>query len=306
MITRFAPSPTGPLHLGHAFSAMLAHDMAMAAGGTFLLRIEDIDRQRSKPEWEAQIYDDLRWLGLWWPEPALRQSERQPAYDAALDALWDRGLLYPCTCNRRDIMQAASAPQEGAPLVGPDGVIYPGTCRGRMPLPHSMTPRPADTALRLDLAQAALAQNGFDHRTEPDTAWRQVRSFLETGAGPDGQTGQIDVDYDSLQAKVGDVVLARRDMGTSYHLSVVLDDAAQGITHVVRGADLFEATRIHVALQGLLSLPTPVYHHHRLIRDDAGKRLAKRDDARALSKYRAEGATPNDIRALVGLPPSLF
>ncbi|MEL6449691.1 MAG: tRNA glutamyl-Q(34) synthetase GluQRS [Pseudomonadota bacterium] len=301
--TRFAPSPTGPLHLGHAYSALLAHDMAMAQNGTFLLRIEDIDRARSKPEWEAQIYDDLAWLGLWWPTPVLRQSDRQTAYDAALDTLWDRALLFVCTCNRRDIAAAASAPQEGAPLTGPDGIIYPGTCRdrARSGLPPELTPRPRDAALRLDVWQAELARNGFHPRAgEPGL----FASFTETGAGADGQTGLITFTYQEIIDTIGAVVLARRDMGTSYHLSVVLDDAAQGVTHVVRGADLFEATKIHVLLQGLLGLPTPAYHHHRLIRDEAGKRLAKRDDARALSKYRAEGASPDDIRRLVGMPPA--
>ncbi|MBU1836265.1 MAG: tRNA glutamyl-Q(34) synthetase GluQRS, partial [Alphaproteobacteria bacterium] len=144
MITRFAPSPTGPLHLGHAYSALFAHDMARAAGGTFLLRIEDIDQSRARPEWESQIYDDLAWLGLTWPTPVMRQSDRLPAYAAALDTLWARGLLYPCTCNRRDILAAASAPQEGAAM-GPDGIIYPGTCRFQ----SRTGPRPLDTALRL-------------------------------------------------------------------------------------------------------------------------------------------------------------
>jgi glutamyl-Q tRNA(Asp) synthetase len=265
LITRFAPSPTGPLHLGHAYSAMLAHDMAVAAGGTFLLRIEDIDRSRSRPEWEAQIMDDLHWLGLAWPMPVMRQSDRQAVYDAALNTLWQRGLLYPCTCNRRDILTAASAPQEGAPM-GPDGVIYPGTCCHK---PRS-GPRPTDIALRLDMS---LALQGIDARGLPT----------------------------DMATTIGDVVLARRDMGTSYHLSVVVDDAAQGVTDVVRGEDLSDATPIHILLQRLLDLPTPAYHHHRLIRDEAGKRLAKRDDARAIATYRAEGATPADIRAMVGL-----
>jgi len=245
VITRFAPSPTGPLHLGHAFSALIAHDLALKHGGTFLLRIEDIDASRARPEWEAQIYDDLRWLGLTWPEPVMRQSERQSAYNAALDQLWDSALLFPCTCNRKDIAAAASAPQEGAQM-GPDGIIYPGTCRNR----RRDGLRQFDTVMRLDMEKAA-----------PE-----------------------------LANSVGDVVLARRGMGTSYHLSVVVDDAAQGVTDVVRGQDL------------VLNLPTPTYHHHRLIRDDKGKRLAKRDDARALSKYRSEGASPHDIRRLVGLP----
>ncbi|MCB1367965.1 MAG: tRNA glutamyl-Q(34) synthetase GluQRS [Rhodobacteraceae bacterium] len=285
--TRFAPSPTGPLHLGHAYSAILAHDMAKAAGGAFLLRIEDIDRARSRPDWEAQIYDDLRWLGLAWPEPVRRQSDHLPDYRAALARLWHQGLLYPCTCNRRDIEAAIAAPQEGATLpAGPDGLIYPGTCRGKPRDPSQ--PQPEGAALRLDMARA-LAGSG------------PALGFTETGQGATGETGWQAFTSTDVITAIGDVVLARRDMGTSYHLSVVLDDAAQGISHVVRGADLFEATRIHVVLQGLLGLPTPVYHHHRLIRDEAGKRLAKRDDARAIATYREQGATPGDIRAMVGL-----
>ena len=278
--TRFAPSPTGPLHLGHAYSALLAYNMARAAKGTFLLRIEDIDQSRARPTWEAQIYDDLAWLGLAWPTPVLRQSDNLNSYSQALDRLWEMQLLYPCTCTRRDIETAASAPQEGAPLHGPDGLIYPGTCRDT----HSRSGhRPQDAVLRLDMRAALNRLN------DPIT-------YTETGEN----AGQITVTNPA--ETIGDIVLARRDMGTSYHLSVVLDDAAQGITHVVRGADLSEATGIHVILQRLLGLPTPTYHHHRLIRDDAGKRLAKRDDARAIAKYRAEGATPADIRQMVGLP----
>jgi glutamyl-Q tRNA(Asp) synthetase len=284
-VTRFAPSPTGPLHLGHAFSAILAHDMARAAGGTFLLRIEDIDRARSRADWETQILDDLRWLGLAWPAPVMRQSERLPAYRAALGALWARGLLYPCTCARRDIAAAAAAPHEGEPPTGPDGIVYPGTCRARA----RTGPLPEATALRLDMA-AALAALG-----------PAPPGFDETGAGPDGETGRIAVSAGRLVAQVGDVVLARREMGTSYHLAVVLDDAAQGVTHVTRGNDLFAATAIHVVLQRLMGLPTPVYHHHRLIRDEQGRRLAKRDDARALRLYRDAGATPQEIRRRVGL-----
>ncbi len=239
--------------------------MAKAASGTFLLRIEDIDQSRARPEWEAEIYDDLHWLGLSWPSPVMRQSTRFQVYSTALDALWERGLLYPCLCNRRDILAAASAPQEGAPL-GPDGVIYPGTCRNRA----RSGPRPVDTALRIDMR---MAMQAVDMSEIPS----------------------------NIDQSIGDVVLARRDMGTSYHLSVVVDDAAQQVTDIVRGADLQDATPIHIMLQRLLDRPTPKYHHHRLIRDDAGKRLAKRDDARALSKYRTEGATPDDIRRMVGL-----
>ncbi|MFT6024120.1 MAG: glutamyl-Q tRNA(Asp) synthetase [Ascidiaceihabitans sp.] len=280
--TRFAPSPTGPLHLGHAYSALLAHDMAHQNGGEFLLRIEDIDQSRARDEWEQQIYDDLAWLGLSWPEPVLRQSDRISTYQDALHRLWSHELLFPCHCNRKDIIKASSAPQEGAPMIGPDGMIYPGTCQN---MPRTAPDLTTDTALRLNLSR--LKQ------------WSA--QFTETGAGPDGETGPITVTDHDIKTQIGAIVLARRDMGTSYHLSVVLDDAAQGITHVVRGQDLFEATKIHVLLQHLLDLPTPTYHHHALIRDDAGKRLAKRDDARAISKYRDDGCTPADIRALVGL-----
>ncbi|MEM7491428.1 MAG: tRNA glutamyl-Q(34) synthetase GluQRS [Pseudomonadota bacterium] len=269
MITRFAPSPTGPLHLGHAWSATRAHDLARARDGTFLLRIEDIDRQRSKPEWEAQLKDDLRWLGISWDAESMRQSDRMAAYAAALDGLWDRGLLYPCTCTRRDIAAALSAPQEGA---GPDGPVYPGTCRPTDGA--SVTgPRPENVHLRLHIARALAG-------IEDDL------SFAETGPFAPGTVRTAPSAY---RDRIGDVVLARKDFGTSYHLSVVLDDAAQGVTHVVRGADLFEATPIHVLLQHLLGVSTPVYHHHELIRDAAGTRLAKRDDARSIASYRAAG-----------------
>ncbi|NOD46288.1 MULTISPECIES: tRNA glutamyl-Q(34) synthetase GluQRS [unclassified Ruegeria] len=290
-LTRFAPSPTGPLHLGHAYSALMANDMAKAESGQFLLRIEDIDQSRSRRHWEDQIYDDLTWLGLNWPRPLMRQSDRMAVYDAALDQLWARGFLYPCTCNRKDIAAAASAPQEGAPLHGPDGIIYPGTCR-KFNASKDLTQhlRPKHEAVRLDISKACQAIQE-----------RSRLQFTELGSGPDGETGVITFTPDEMETTVGDVVLSRRDMGTSYHLSVVLDDAAQGITRVVRGRDLFEATRIHVLLQVLLDLPTPEYFHHDLIRDDAGKRLAKRDDARAIAKYRAEGASPADIRRMVGL-----
>jgi glutamyl-Q tRNA(Asp) synthetase len=277
MRTRFAPSPTGPLHLGHAYAAILAHDMARAAGGAFLLRIEDIDQSRARPEWEKQIYDDLAWLGLTWDGPVMRQSERMPAYRAALDRLAAQGLTYACTCTRRDIDAALAAPQEGAVVTGPDGPLYPGTCRrARHPAKGA--------ALRLDISRA-VALTG-------------ATRFTETGPA---HAGTIETAPEAYLRQIGDIVLARRDMGTSYHLSVVIDDAAQGITHVTRGEDLFEATKIHVLLQRLLALPTPLYHHHRLIRDEIGKRLAKRDDARAIAGYRSDGATPADIRRMVGL-----
>ncbi|WP_294930539.1 tRNA glutamyl-Q(34) synthetase GluQRS [uncultured Paracoccus sp.] len=277
--TRFAPSPTGPLHLGHAFAALIAAQLADP--GEFLLRIEDIDRARSRAAYEAAILDDLRWLGLTWPEPVMRQSERLPAYRAALDRLGAKGLIYPCKCRRADIRAALSAPQEGAPVIGPDGPVYPGTCRHR-----GMDQAAPEDALRLNAARALdlLGLDGLAFRDEniaPGTPHRMTRAqFL---------------------AQVGDIVLARRGMGTSYHLSVVVDDAAQGITLVTRGADLLDSTFIHILLQKLLDLPLPRYHHHRLIRDEQGKRLAKRDDARAISLYRAEGAGPRDIRRMVGL-----
>ncbi|MDB4198246.1 tRNA glutamyl-Q(34) synthetase GluQRS [Ascidiaceihabitans sp.] len=282
--TRFAPSPTGPLHLGHAYSAMLAYDMAKRLGGEFLLRIEDIDQSRARDSWTQMIYDDLKWLGLEWSEPVMVQSTRHSVYQKALDALWKQGFLYVCHCNRKDILAAASAPQEGSPMIGPDGVIYPGTCRGLVN--DIVNPRPQDAALRLKLCGER----------------NQNHNFNEVGEGPDGETGLIISTRAQMITEVGDIVLSRKDMGTSYHLSVVLDDAAQGITHVVRGHDLFEATKIHVLLQDLLELQTPAYHHHDLIRDDQGKRLAKRDDARAIAKFRDEGYTADNIRKLVGLP----
>ena len=280
--TRFAPSPTGPLHLGHVFSALLAYQGACDAAGQFHLRIDDLDQSRARPEWEAQIYDDLTWLGLEWPTPVMHQSNRLQVYQDSLNILWDLGVIYPCSCSRSDIRAAVSAPQEGAPLLGPDGVVYPGTCRPTTPL---VGPMP-DAVLRLDMARA-LAQ-----LSDP-------LSFEETGASPEGLSGLIQPT--NLISQVGDVVLARRDMGASYHLSVVVDDAAQQISHVIRGKDLFSATQIHVLLQHLLNLPTPIYHHHRLIRDNAGKRLAKRDDARAISTYREAGKTPQDIRQMIGI-----
>ena len=285
--TRFAPSPTGPLHLGHAYSAILAQDLALAKGSEFMLRIEDIDQSRARPEWEAQIYEDLHWLGLTWAEPVMRQSDRLNSYRCTLERLWAEGLAFHCTCNRRDILEAISAPQEGGePPMGPDGVVYPGTCRHRHNA-NGRQPLPKDAALRLDMARTVKRVSTLQ--------------FEETGHGPEGETGTIQFTPNDLIHSIGDVVLARRDMGTSYHLSVVLDDAAQEITHVVRGQDLFEATKIHVVLQRILGLPTPVYHHHKLIRDENGKRLAKRDDARAITRYRSDGLSPEGIRAMLGL-----
>lgn len=277
--TRFAPSPTGYLHLGHAYSALIAH--GRADPGEFLIRIEDIDRARSRAEYELAIEKDLHWLGLDWQRPVMRQSARMPAYEAALNHLISLRLCYPCACTRGDIRAALSAPQEGVVQYGPDGPVYPGTCRGR-PMADA---GPGD-AIRLDMDRALAHLSGA------------FPGF--TDSGPD-HTGRHDLDPAWMHDHVGDIVLARRDMGTSYHLAVTLDDAKQGITEVVRGADLFEATLIHVLLQTLLGLEIPGYHHHRLIRDEAGKRLAKRDDARAIRALRAEGFTPADIRTMVGL-----
>lgn len=284
--TRFAPSPTGPLHLGHAYSAILAHDMARAHDGEFLLRIEDIDQSRSRPVWEQQILEDLEWLGLSWDGPITHQADQMPRYRETLKDLWSRGLLYPCTCSRRDIAEAVSAPQETASAMGPDGPIYPGTCRGRLQN-SAPQPLPEGVAIRLAMERAIeLLAN------DPHISFQER---LRDGGGT------ISVPTEELLTSIGDIVLARHVMGTSYHLSVVLDDVMAGITDVVRGEDLFQATTIHVLLQRLLGLTTPVYHHHRLIRDEAGKRLAKRDDAKAIRKYREDGLRPEDIREMVGL-----
>jgi len=273
-VERFAPSPTGPLHLGHAFSALTAARHA----DRFLLRMEDIDTARCRPEWEAAILDDLRWLGMTWQEPVLRQSERLHLYRDAVGRLTEAGLTYRCTCTRADIKAAFSAPQEGAPMHGPDGLIYPGTCRNAG---HVAT----DAAIRLNMA-AAIAAIGDVSRI----------GFTEL----DFEPGRHALDAEALLHNVGDIVLARRDIGTSYHIAVVIDDAAQGVTHVTRGRDLFPATPLHRPLQVLLDLPEPIYRHHRLIRDENGKRLAKRDDARALATLRAEGWSRDDVLHAIG------
>ncbi|WP_164658753.1 tRNA glutamyl-Q(34) synthetase GluQRS [Tropicibacter sp. Alg240-R139] len=278
--TRFAPSPTGPLHLGHAYSALVAFDMAKAEHGQFLLRIEDTDTARARDYWESQIYDDLHWLGLSWETPVLRQSEHLQRYNLSLMQLADRGFIYPCSCRRSDIRAALSAPQEGAPLAPG---VYPGTCRMR-----DMDSRQPGDALRMDLAKA-LEQ------------MPEIR-LIETGLK---HAGTHTVNPAHLIQEIGDPVLGRKEIETpSYVLAAVIDDAAQEITHVVRGEDLYQTTFLQVLLQHLLDLPTPIYHHHRLIRDEAGKRLAKRDDSKAIAKYRDEGTTVADLRSLVGLPQS--
>ena len=249
--TRFAPSPNGPLHLGHALSAIVAHDLAKASGGRFLLRIEDIDGPRSRPELADEFRRDLEWLGLAWDEvPA--QSTRLESYAAAAEALKARGLLYPCTCTRSEI--AAAGAREGA-----EGLIYPGTCKHRPPDPA----RPA--AWRLD-AEKALAETG-------PLVWEDAL------AGPQA------VDLCAL----GDVVLLRKDLPASYHLAVTLDDAADGVTLVTRGADLFAATHVHRTLQALLGLPVPRWHHHALLTDGTGQKLAKRRGSPAFAERRRAG-----------------
>ncbi len=290
---RFAPSPTGFLHLGHAYSALLAWDNANLNDGKFLLRIEDIDTPRCKLEFEQAIYQDLEWLGIKWEKPVLRQSNRQKAYKKIIQKLWDDNILFACTCTRKDI-QIASAPQEGgATILGPDGIVYPGTCH-----PNGVNLKnnsiPPNHALRLSMS------NVLSHFSKSNTDGPMF-TFTESGSGPKGETGEIAITAKELQTSIGDIIIARKDIGISYHLAVVLDDAYQNITHITRGEDLFEATKIHVVLQKLLGLPTPIYHHHKLIRDENGNRLAKRYDAMAIRKYRADGVSPQDIRKMVGL-----
>ena len=272
--TRFAPSPTGPLHLGHAYSALYGHRLAEAKNGLWLLRIDDLDHNRSKPEWTQQIFDDLRWLGLAWPEPVRFQSQETASYQTALDTLARARLIYPCCCNRADIAQAAAAPQEGVPEFGPDGRIYPGTCRHRR-----LSQAGAGDALRLNMRKAVRA-------LQKSVTYEEFGTQLSE---------RITLKPEALIAQVGDVVLRRKDQGAAYHLAVVIDDDAQNITDVVRGADLSAATQIHVVLQQLLNIQTPRYHHHALIRDETGKRLAKRSDSEALSTLRNAGYSAQDI-----------
>ncbi|HEY8066495.1 MAG TPA: tRNA glutamyl-Q(34) synthetase GluQRS [Methylosinus sp.] len=264
-VFRFAPSPNGYLHLGHAYSALLDFDLAQREGGRFLLRMEDIDQGRARPELEAAIYEDLAWLGVVWETPVRRQSEHSADYAAALDQLAALGLLYPCVCSRADIAGASRERDlDGAPL-------YPGTCRGK-----GLARDGAN--LRLDMAKAAALVGG-------EVSWREHGK--EIVAAPQ---------------EWGDVVLARKDIGTSYHIAVTVDDALQGVTDVVRGRDLYEATRIHRLLQELLGLPAPAYRHHALVLDGDGRKLAKSRASEPLRDLRAEGATPADVRAMLGLP----
>ena len=277
IVTRFAPSPTGRLHLGHAYSALFAADAAARAGGRFLLRIEDIDRTRCRPEFETAIYEDLAWLGLEWETPVRRQSDRLAHYRALLERLQAAGVAYPCFCTRRDIQREIER-AGGAPH-GQEGPIYPGTCR-RLD--------PATRAARLDA--------GDPHAIRLDAAAaREATGPLQFD---DRDAGTVTADPDLL----GDVVIARKDIATSYHLAVVADDADQGVTLVTRGEDLLEATHVHRTLQALLGLPAPDYAHHPLLRGADGKRFAKRDRAKTIAELRESGMTPAAVRALAGFP----
>ncbi len=276
VVTRFAPSPTGYLHLGHAWSALFAYESAKREGGTFLLRIEDIDPVRCKPEFAAAIIEDLRWLGLTWEEPVRYQSQHLDDYADALMRLRAMGVIYPCFCTRREIAEEAAAAGHAPHLTETEEVIYPGTCRN----------------LSADERAAKLAE----YR---EANWRLdvTKALTITGAltWHDRERGMVEAHPE----KFGDVVLARKDVPTSYHLSVTVDDTLQGVTLVTRGEDLFRATDIHRLLQALLGYPTPDYHHHALLKDANGKRFAKRDKALTLRALRAEGKTQEDVRAMM-------
>lgn len=272
-ITRFAPSPTGLLHAGHAYSALFSQQAAQREGGRFLLRIEDIDFTRCKREYEDAIYEDLAWLGLEWEQPVRRQSEHLEEYAAAIEGLQSRGLVYPCFCTRKDIL--AEVAQSGAAPHGPGELLYPGICR-ELPPGESKSRIEAgeEFALRLNLEKALAATAG------EDLTWHDRRT------GPHLARPEL----------LGDAVLARKDIQTSYHLAVVVDDALQGISLVTRGEDLFEATHLHRLLQALLALPTPEYEHHPLLKDAAGARLAKRRKSPTLRDLREGGKTARDLR----------
>ena len=274
MVTRFAPSPTGRLHVGHGWSALMAHDMARAGGGQFRLRIEDIDGTRSRPEHVAAIVEDLRWLGVTWDGDIAFQSERLDAYDAALARLKTMGLLYPCFCTRADIQASLTAPH------GPEGPVYPGTCRGLSQAEQARRiATGAPHAWRIDMGKA-VARTG-------DLTWTAGMFPVHLA------TATWTVSTHPIVH--GDVVLARKDAPASYHLSCTLDDAAMGVTHVLRGDDLRPVTDIHRLLQALLDLPSPVYIHHPLLVGADGRRLAKRDGSIALADLRAQGMDPQRL-----------
>ncbi len=284
-VYRFAPSPNGYLHLGHALSAILNFDMAHQSGGRFLLRIEDIDVTRCRPTYEAAIFEDLGWLGLDWEEPVRRQSRHLDAYAAALARLDGLGLLYPAFETRAEIDRLVAARERAAAWPrDPDGApLYPGQAKA------------LDAAERAARIAAGVP---FVLRLDMAAALRTLRSsltWLETGAGPAGETGTLVAD----PAAWGDVVLARKDIRTSYHLAVVIDDALQGVTHVVRGQDLFRATALHRLLQYLLDLQPPIYRHHRLVRDAVGRKLSKSTAAVSLRELRQAGTTPAEVRRII-------
>jgi glutamyl-Q tRNA(Asp) synthetase len=277
-VTRFAPSPTGYLHRGHAFSALTAYAAAQAAGGRFILRIEDIDHTRCKPEYEAAIYEDLAWLGIAWDEPVRRQSQHMADYSAALRDLSERGLTYRCFRTRREIAEAIESAPHGPMEVFHGAPLPPAEEAARVAAGEPY-------AWRLSLAAAERALGGFGGLT-----------FVEHGEGPGGEHGVISAN----PALGGDVLLTRKDIGVAYHLAVVVDDALQGVTEVIRGRDLFEAAHVQRLLQALLALPTPAYRHHRLLSGPDGKRYAKRDRADTLRSLRASGMTPQRLRAELG------
>jgi glutamyl-Q tRNA(Asp) synthetase len=285
-VFRFAPSPNGYLHLGHAYSALLNFDLARQTGGRFLLRIEDIDGSRCRPEFEAAIYEDLAWLGISWETPVRRQSEHFARYREAVEQLSAMGLVYPSFESRAEIARLVAERETGAPWPrDPDGApLYPGVAKSLPAEERSrLIGQGAPYALRLDMA-AALAR--ANHLT-----------WIEQGEGPDGETGAVSARPEAW----GDVILARKETPTSYHLSVVIDDALQGVTDVVRGRDLFWSTSVHLLLQHLLGIPQPVYRHHRLIEDASGQKLSKSTKATGLRELRRQGVTPAEIRRLVGL-----
>ncbi|WP_278070446.1 tRNA glutamyl-Q(34) synthetase GluQRS [Brevundimonas sanguinis] len=276
-VTRFAPSPTGRLHKGHAFSALTAWRAAKDAGGRFLLRIEDIDPTRCRPEFEAGIYEDLAWLGLDWETPVRRQSDHLADYAAVVEALDRRGLLYRCFRTRKEILDAiGDAPH------GPAEAARPGPHPAEEEARLLAEGRPFAWRLSLDRAREALG----------GAAWDGLK-FIEEGLGPDGETGRIKARPETA----GDVVLARKDAGTAYHLAVTHDDALQKVSHVIRGQDLFEATHIQRLIQALMGWPAPVYRHHRLLAGSDGRRYAKRDRSVTLAELRASGLTPDRLRA---------
>lgn len=285
-VFRFAPSPNGYLHLGHAFSALINAEMARASGGRLLVRIEDIDEARCRPEYEAKIYEDLDWLGLRWERPVRRQSEHYQDYRAALAKLDALGLVYPSFESRAEIAAMVAERERAGPWPrDPDGVpLYPGAANVLSEAERRRRIAAGEPyALRLDMAAAVEAAGPL--------FWH------EGGYGPAGETGNVAV----RALEWGDVVLARKETPTSYHLAVVVDDAAQGVTDVVRGQDLFYATAVHRVLQALLGLPAPRYHHHRLICDASGGKLSKSTAATGLRELRAARASPADIRRLIGL-----